>query len=1551
VTALCLAVCLNLGWRVVCWLKRELNDWWCHFMLASLISDWHRADLKRKMKAKGIKFSPRPLPGPLMALPCRWMVLSCVMLSMWTVAMAGPVVKQPPVTWVVALGGVRGLQPCPPLPPPEPPDPLGGPSVVPDASTPVQPSVDGEGEEEPGAVNQQKPETLDGAREPVLEGLAAETLDGAIDASFLEGLNLCRPCCEPKTDGLDWTDFERHANNLHCMLSCQFPSFGPMGLLSGSTDEGEAFVDTAASLTVTPHKGDFIEYQEVTGKVLKGLSAGATIQGRGIVHWRLEIGSRVVDLKLRALHVPSTEHRLLCPQQLVKEHKPKLKNCSIKEDGVLMEFAEGTVFCPCNQSNLPVMKLSPVAEVEESLKALHACVTLENNQNLSVAQKELLKWHCRLGHIAFPRIQKLMRTGSLGNSPKIKAASRLDLDKHPIKCGSCLFGAAKRRASRRGKRSKDSPEPEKLLSKEVLIPGQKVSMDHFIVSTPGRLFSSRGSEAEDRMFKGGVIFVDHATGFVQVVPVVNFTAGEAIRAKREFEAEMASMGVTVLNYHTDNGVFTASAFQDELAKLDQGLTLSGVGAHHQNAVAERAIGTVTNVARTMMLHAKIRWPKAVTTKLWPMAMKHAEFLVNHVPSMNNVCPMDLVLKTVVPRHNLRHAHVWGAPCYVLDPKLQDGHKIPKFDPRSRQGLNLGWSPRHAATVPLVLNLTTGSVSPQFHVVFDDWFTTVSSTGEREEGDPIDGEAWTNLLLNDRIQVGFDEEDPLAVDDEWLTELERIERHEKAATRVQRNWRSTTEQGTLPETETSGANNESSNQPMPGMLNQRENPLSAAVPRGHDVLAPLSMQELGSQTREQSLGAPQQREQIPVSSVAPTASGNQSVPSQSARQLRPRSADQRTSGYYNRQQKRGFAGKIVKLAALMAASNETVLRMAQSTIGSPVAYAAMNGFDAVTETFDCVDYHSFRAMTTPVRSKPKKGQDPDYPTYEQVLRSPDVEEWQAAMDKEIATLIDMNTWTVVPRSEATKKGMKVIKVTWAFRQKRDPLGQPTKKKARLCVRGDTMVAGEDYGESFSPVVQWSSVRLMLILSIVHGLETRQVDYVNAFAQADLDREVYIEIPKGYEDANEGVDCVLKLNKSLYGMSDAPLMFFELLKKNLQSVGFKQFEHIDPCLFVHKKAICLTYVDDCLWFGRDGKALDALINEMKGKMDLTVESKDVSNFLGIKFTRHGDCIELKQTGLINKIIEATGMEDGNSKPTPAEPKTLGKDPTGKPFEESWNYASVVGMLLYLSGNSRPDIAFAVNQAARFTHDPKESHAKAIKRIVRHLIGTKDKGLIFRPTFDWKVDCHVDSDFCGLWGSEDPNDPIVSKSRTGYVITLAGCPLLWKSSLQTETSVSTMMAEYVALSTAMRDLLPLKRLVKTIAKVVTGDDNVKITTKSDVFEDNNGALTVATPPRITPQSKFFAVKLHFFKEHVKTESNPNGEIHIQKIETTQQLADSLTKGLVEDKFVPLRDKLMGWDLDQASTPRMSNLRKKANVHSRGSVENVRLDRSVLLALMESL
>ena len=730
-----------------------VKTWYYHFWMASVVADWLRSDMKAAMRKAGIRFRPTPRPPRFFVFPRTYMVLSAIMMSMWSVAMAGHLRPPTPVTWTTAWQGPLGMLDAALPPLTKPPDP--------------DPPLDGEGDTDKNGVNP--------VEDPYPEDMA-ELQD--FDISVGSYSCFCPPTCASCKPVDKWVDFDMHA--AQCFFTSWYSSFSPLGLLSRE-DDMKALVDSCASVTVTPYKDDFVEYQEIgDGKVLKGITAGAKIKGRGIVHWNVEVDGKMIELNIRALHVPEATCRLLCPQQLKKELLPKKMTCTIEDDGVRLQFDEGVLHCPYNESNLPELILSTPQEAKENLSALSACVMLENNQNLTVAQKELLKWHCRLGHLSLIRVQLLMKSGALGHNPRIKAAANLDLSKFPVICGACAYGKAKRKSTRRSKTDKDSSRQEKELSKEILIPGQKVSMDHFIVSTPGRSYNSRGSDSHDKMFKGGVIFVDHASGYVFVVPVVNFTAGEAIRAKREFEQEMASMGVVALHYHTDNGVFTTAEFQDELAKLNQGLSLSGVGAHHQNAVAERAIGTVVSLARTMMLHSKMRWPKGVSTKLWPMAMKHAEFIVNHVPNLNNVCPLDVVLKTVVPRHQLKNLHVWGSPCYVLDPKLQDGKKIPKFEPRSRQGLNLGWSPKHASTVPLVLNMTTGHISPQFHVLYDDWFTTVG-TDAQGDPEPIDDEKWTELLGEERFQ--FDGNEPVELEDEWLSELERVEKHQRAEARV------------------------------------------------------------------------------------------------------------------------------------------------------------------------------------------------------------------------------------------------------------------------------------------------------------------------------------------------------------------------------------------------------------------------------------------------------------------------------------------------------------------------------------------------------------------------------------------------------------------------------------------------------------------------------------------------------------------------------------------------------------------------------------------------
>ena len=122
---------------------------------------------------------------------------------------------------------------------------------------------------------------------------------------------------------------------------------------------------------------------------------------------------------------------------------------------------------------------------------------------------------------------------------------------------------------------------------------------------------------------------------------------------------------------------------------------------------------------------------------------------------------------------------------------------------------------------------------------------------------------------------------------------------------------------------------------------------------------------------------------------------------------------------------------------------------------------------------------------------------------------------------------------------------------------------------------------------------------------------------------------------------------------------------------------------------------------------------------------------------------------------------------------------------------------------------------------------------------------------------VDFYANVDFDGLWGHENPQDPICARIRTGFVVTFSNFPLLWVSKLQTDTALSALYSEYVAISHSVRALLPLKSLIKeVIYNLGIDSDNLKFVSSSTIYEDNNGAIVVATSPRMTPTSKYISV-----------------------------------------------------------------------------------------------
>jgi hypothetical protein len=177
----------------------------------------------------------------------------------------------------------------------------------------------------------------------------------------------------------------------------------------------------------------------------------------------------------------------------------------------------------------------------------------------------------------------------------------------------------------------------------------------------------------------------------------------------------------------------------------------------------------------------------------------------------------------------------------------------------------------------------------------------------------------------------------------------------------------------------------------------------------------------------------------------------------------------------------------------------------------------------------------------------------------------------------------------------------------------------------------------------------------------------------------------------------------------------------------------------------------------------------------------------------------------------------------------------------------------------------------------------------------IAPADKGTIVTPTGDLSLDCYVDADFARLHGHDPNHSDTSTRSRTGYIITLGGCPILWKSQLKPEISLSTLESAYSALSASMRTVLPLCDLLEEICRELTLPPDFKSTIRCRVFEDNNGALLLATKQQhITKQTKYFLVKWHFFWHHLC-----NGDVKVLKIATTDQLAGYLTKGLNREVF----------------------------------------------------
>ena len=452
-------------------------------------------------------------------------------------------------------------------------------------------------------------------------------------------------------------------------------------------------------------------------------------------------------------------------------------------------------------------------------------------------------------------------------------------------------------------------------------------------------------------------------------------------------------------------------------------------------------------------------------------------------------------------------------------------------------------------------------------------------------------------------------------------------------------------------------------------------------------------------------------------------------------------------------------------------------------------------------------------------------------------------------------------------------MHVLPCKYVFRVKN---GGP---KARLVALGCRQIHGVDYLDTFAPVVKLTTIRVLLALAAVHDLECEQMDVVTAFLNGDLQEDIYMQIPEGLRSPeNEGMVC--KLLKSLYGLKQAPRQWYEKIHNYfVQELKFRNSPN-DPCLYIRDSnssfTIIALYVDDLLILGNSKTTIADLKLDLRKRFEMK-DMGPVSVMLGIEISRDrtNRKIFISQKEYIAEVLKRFEMQECRSVSTPMDKSSLIQiDQRNELLSSNVPYRQAIGSLIYLVSGTRPDLAFSVRRLSQYLENPCAQHWTAVKRVLRYLQATKSHGILYDGLQTKKVLGYSDSDYAGCTTER--------KSTSGYVFILAGGAISWKSKKQSLVATSSCEAEYIASCAAAKEAIWISRLIAELQKQGTP---YPIT----IRVDNNGARDLASNAAINERTKQIDVKYHFVRECAQ-----KGTIIIERCDTHDQVADSLTKPL---------------------------------------------------------
>ena len=498
-----------------------------------------------------------------------------------------------------------------------------------------------------------------------------------------------------------------------------------------------------------------------------------------------------------------------------------------------------------------------------------------------------------------------------------------------------------------------------------------------------------------------------------------------------------------------------------------------------------------------------------------------------------------------------------------------------------------------------------------------------------------------------------------------------------------------------------------------------------------------------------------------------------------------------------------------------------------------------------------------------------------------------EYWYQAMVEEKASLDSHDTMPYVERPY----GQKVIRVHWIYSAKVDEFGNVTRFKARLVAQGCRQIPGVDVDEVFAPTSSFGARRALLAVAAAKDYEIHQVDIKTAFLNGELEEDVYVTQPPGFENGNTRVVC--KLNKALYGLKQSPRAWHKALDAHLCKQGFVPTKS-DAGVYVKKvpgqdPVYIPVYVDDLLIIAKTLLPVDEVKAGLKSQFSVH-DLGEVKDFLGcqIKRDRRAKKLFMSSTPKIETLAEKFGV-DGSGRvvdtpmskdfcPTQASvsdnEKTVG---AGVPLEPGHRYHELIGSLLYIANTTRPDIAQSVGVLSRYINSPTTAHWSAAIRVLKYLYGSREKALVLGGNQDVILEGYVDADYAGDLDSR--------YSTSGHLFRVFGGTVSWASKKQKSVATSTVEAEFMASSQAIKEAAWLRGFLEELD---VAPWMVKL------HCDNQGCILNLKNPVNSKYTKHIAVQFHYAREAIK-----KGQVDVRHVDSASNTADILTKPLVPPVF----------------------------------------------------